>query len=237
MFIPCYCTSNDGFATFLKAFFGSDGYATQKTAITQKYVGITNERAKVQAIIRDSSFICNNRFVYDAYASDQSKSLYMMQYDFLSSVPGGYDTAIHGADLLPTYYSKTMNRTAVEYFLMKRAGISQTTASVFMHEIAGLATDYQNYLTSFAATGVPKGPLTWNKATVKGDSLNNVMETAWTPNPFGADFNFPTVDTQVSQVTCDFWRKLTLSLEGNPTQPSANEPELLLQDGTIKVDL
>ena len=62
-----------------------------------------DQRGRIADVIRDSSFTCNTRWLYDAYNSIGAGT-YMLQYDFLDYfLEQHYNDAIHASDLLPLF--------------------------------------------------------------------------------------------------------------------------------------
>lgn len=240
LFVPCYVTTDDGFSRFLDDFMPGDIYTPQKNAINQKYDVITDQKERAKAVIGDSSFYCNTRFVYDAYAQLKTAGVYMLKYEFFAT----FGAAVHASDLLPTFYSPSINVTALKYYLHQRTGISDTLLGQFIDRLPELAWEYQSYLTSFASLGLPKPAIdeahdtmvAWNSATVgSSGNLENVMDASF--HFFGPDFTFPHTDTQNSNATCWFWSNMSQWLE-NTAEPGFNgNPVLWLQHGAIKADL
>lgn len=144
----------------------------------------TTERARVKDVLNEASFVCNVRYLSDAYAGKN----YNLHY---SVAP-----ALHGVDLLPTFYNLNLDLGAVPVPLVPGFG--------------GFAQAYQSYLTSHARTGNPSTfkktvnlppAITWPKtgnSSADGDRLSGVL------NAGNLGFSLIT-DAQTARSRCDFW--------------------------------
>ncbi|MCJ1312563.1 hypothetical protein MMC25_006237 [Agyrium rufum] len=98
--------------------------------------------ARVAALIGDSSFVCNTRQLFGAY-SKVGIDVYMMSYSFLSQ----HNSSVHGSDLLPTFYTRSMDLK----FLIPNWAIRVLVRPSMLN----YSTAYQSYLTSHALYGNP----------------------------------------------------------------------------------
>jgi len=157
-------------------------------------------------IIRDSSFTCNARWLYDAFSS----SSWMMQYNFPVEVE-----AFHATDLIPLY----MNNFSDAYNMIS-TNIPPTT-TLAPRAISLLASGisqrvmptYQAYMGSFAVNGdpnpgrLPAAP-SWS-LPVSATTLGNVMDVS---EAFGWRL---TTDSQTAEDRCAFWQQMATMVEGS----------------------
>lgn len=146
----------------------------------------TTEFDRTKALIGDSTFQCNVRYLSDAYAGKN----YNLQY---SVTPG-----LHGMDLFPTFYNLNVDLAA----------IANTTSVPIVPGFGPLAQAYQSYLVSHARTGDPNKykktrnvppAIPWPKPS-GGDELSGVL------NVGDSGFNLIS-DPQTRESVCDFWRR------------------------------
>ena len=159
-------------------------------------------------MIQDSSFVCNTRQLYDAYSP--KTPVYMMNYHFLADYKQGY--AVHGSDLIPTFYSATMDLQAL---LCKLPTLFVDFLRLYIQRYA---RSYQSYLTSHALYGNPNQGARHGAAKVKwapagtsadGNFVQNVMEP-YLPSktdialrkPF---FRIAARDVLNTDDVCSFW--------------------------------
>ena len=155
-------------------------------------------------MIRDSTFTCNTRQLFDAYSN--ISSTYMMQY----SVGQTFGAAKHASDLLPTFWHQGWD---MKSFIMDYLHLEDWLADGAATALKALAPEYQLYLANHAISGNPN-PRSgshstyhpqWNVATVSTNGQNvqnvqNVLEVGLIPY---FDTTFTDVITYKS--TCDFW--------------------------------
>src|SRR5271154_1170730 len=103
-FVPQFMRTEADFTTFINDFMPEPQLAPVRAAVETQYPAQGppyngDQRARAGALIRDSTFTCNTRQLYEAY-KPRSTGLYMLQYDFLASK----NYALHGSDLLPTFW-------------------------------------------------------------------------------------------------------------------------------------
>lgn len=210
-FIPKFIHTEADFTTFVNDFLPEHSLFPVRTAVETKYPAQGppyngDPRARVAALIRDASFTCNTRLLYEAY-KNRSIGLYMMQYDFLETE----NLALHSYDLLPTFWNGEMDTAALfEKFIPH---ISPVLAKfiAFIFNKSGYAPSYQSYFASHALSGNPNTArsgrtVPWPNATDNGDKITNVMETGYS-FPFDF-FSGKTTDRVNTGESCNFWTNL-----------------------------
>lgn len=233
-FVPDWIRSMTDFETFLTNFMPRDEYSKQRSAIsaqypTTRYLGDNGPRERAHDVIQDSSFICNTRFLFDAYhGASPATPAYMMQYAFGQN----YGAAVHAADLFPTFLNKDASKKAFIKYMKEtiRLTVSEFWIGVLFGLEQSLAGIYQAYLASFATSGRPQpASLTAWDSAVAGEQLSSVMEVSlW-------GWNNKYTDSQSSESICSFWRNMTYWVEN--TARSAELPTLLTQNIEIKDSL
>ena len=245
LFVPCFVNADSGFSQFLNGFMPPAKYQTEQDLINQHYTD-SNQRTRAAQVIGDSSFYCNTRWAYDAYANLSGEGLYMMQYAFGEL----FGAAKHATDLPPTFWSSTIDEAALEEAL-ENGGVSSSKATTYVQTmLPKLGSEYQRYLAPFAYSGAP-GPYqtgvfslpAWNSATVDSASgdLTEVMQARW-GGLFLADFKSPTTDTHNPSGTCSFWKSIAQSVasatSSSTASPGATDPpKLLVQDRMFKAEI
>ncbi|KAJ2892035.1 Lipase 2 [Zalerion maritima] len=154
---------------------------------TSKY---STQSDRVNAFLRDSSFVCNIRHLTEAYGE---KKVWSMQY----SVTPGW----HGTDLFPVFYNPKLTAnswklTLASFFL-----------PVFGWMVAGISKSFQSYLTSYVVHGDPnEDRLIWNlPPTVNwGHPSLGDSSTGGVVNIGNWGFS-RTSDGQLGSAACDFW--------------------------------
>ena len=160
------------FEKFLFDFMPQSSLAPLRAKIANQYP-LSNYKgdqiARVGAVIQDSTFVCNTRQLFDAYSSRSrsSSSVYMMNYHFLAK----YNLAVHGSDLIPTFFTETMDFRALL--------CNFTFSGVVKDSMTKFASSYQSYLTSHALYGNP------NNGTTGG-----AKKVRWQPAKTSTDGNF-----------------------------------------------
>ena len=179
----------------------------------------TTERARVKALIGDSSFQCNVRYLSSAY----SGKTYNLQY---SVTP-----ALHATDLLPTFYNLNLDL----------ATFGGELSVPLIPGFGSFAQGYQSYLVSHARTGDPNTykktvnipvAITWPRPDLSGDQINNILDA----NDLGFKVTY---DGETTQSVCGFWEEVAAAvtdlggyappgsvvpstLQATPANPSAN---------------
>ena len=161
-------------------------------AIEKQYPPVGNgggpyqtEGDRVRALVRDSSFTCNTRYLAQAYPG----KTYSMQY---SITPGW-----HATDLLPAFWSTGLASSALG-----------TALEIALPFLSAFSIAYKSYLTSFARSGDPNKyraqlslppTINWPLANVgSGEQIGNVMNAG--------DLGFSLInDDKNEKSPCDFW--------------------------------
>jgi hypothetical protein len=195
-----------------------DRYIQQREAIIKQYpesafLQATGPWDRAHAVIQDSSFTCNTRFIFDAYYGTNPRTpAYMMHYGVGESK--GY--AVHAADLMPTYWNKDISSKTLFNFIKEtmRPNITKGEADLAYVAFSVLSPTYQSYLASFAAVGHPSASgAKWSPATPNddGDQLKNVMDVVW--GKIFPEFHPNFVDPQNSKNICSFWGNMSSWVE------------------------
>lgn len=198
------------FENFLDAFMPSDNLAPFRDRIKSQYPQ-ADQRERAALVIRDSSFTCNTRQLFDAYYP-LGKPVYMVNYHFL----GNLGKATHASDLLPTFSNKDLNMTNLVANCVKTKfpKIAQVIGAYMQNKFAPA---YQSYFKSHAIYGDPSTAgqglaqkVKWTPATLDGQEyVQNVLQPYY--NPLGTPFTL-TKDTITGKSTCDFWTQLAADL-------------------------
>jgi len=197
-----------------------DRYKQQRAAIDSQYPassfpGDDGAWNRAHAVIQDSSFTCNTRFIFDAYYNTKPTTpAYMMHYSFFGAL--GY--ALHASDLMPTYWNQDLTFDNFTNFMTDtiNPNITKTEAALAYHEFSELSSTYQSYLASFATVRYPtaSGWTTpyWYPAhpDTTGDQLEKVMDVSY---GVFSDFDGDFIDTQNSETVCSFWRNMSSWVE------------------------
>ncbi|KAI8963658.1 alpha/beta-hydrolase [Daldinia sp. FL1419] len=193
------------FDQFLDGFFPGTDLEPEKDAVKKQYNCTTDFGGDFQAclstIIRDSSFTCNTRDLFDAYPTVS----YMIQYAFLSA-----ENAFHATDVLPLFANSKDEVIGAVNALIK----DEDTAEAYAERLylANIPEEYQNYFAGFGLTGDPnKSPspptLQWPIANGSNNLLTDVMEVTYNWLHPSKAFRLVT-DNQNSNDTCSFWRDI-----------------------------
>lgn len=146
----------------------------------------TTEFDRAKAVLGDSEFYCNVRYLSDAYDG--------INYNLQYSVTPGF----HATDLLPTFYDLNVNLTAL--------GIDASYPLI--PGFGSFAQAYQSYLVSHARSGDPNTyakvsnvppTINWPKAgSVSANELTDVLNAG--------DLGFDLfTDTTTTETVCEFW--------------------------------
>ncbi len=201
IFVPSDVTTDAQFSTYVSEVFPpyaqSDGV---NSAIEARYPPVmsgksnyTTEFDRTKALLGDSSFQCNVRYLSDAYNGKN----YNLQY---SVTPG-----FHATDLLPTFYDLNIDLTA----------LGNSTPFPIIPGFGSFAQAYQSYLVSHARSGNPNTyakvlnvppTINWPKA---GSSSANVLTNVLN----AGDLGFSLVsDNETTESACNFWREVAAAV-------------------------
>ena len=220
------------FDNFVNAFMPEPELIPLRNTIKQRYdcqKAPCNGNPKLCAglLIRDSTFTCNTRQLYDAYKG----KAYMMQYSF----PAPYsDEAQHATDLLPTFVHKYTNISALlEKFVKPPPFFLELTASYIRH----MHDQYVKYLGSYAMWGNPNtarewGTPVWSFATDSGNLVQQVMKVKLgTLGPIPSGPYFEAISDSINtQQSCQFWTDAAVKVSGISKETVASKLALLAQN-------
>lgn len=199
--------------------------------------GTENQNLSVVArLIRDSSFTCNTRQLFDAYKN--KTNVYMMNYHFLHDLHllnQNINLAIHASDLLPTFFNQDVDVVGI---LEKCHSIPRRLAKLAAGFVNIFAPAYQSYLKSHAITGdpntysrFPADSVKWPPATTdpsdKHDKVKKVMEPILGIPPFRIAPEDPINTASI----CDFWNKIAADIM-KTIDTQENETSLLTVQGS-----
>ncbi|KAL8951799.1 MAG: hypothetical protein Q9222_002248 [Ikaeria aurantiellina] len=223
LFIPAAIQTDAQFTSFLDSVFpGYPKTAGVNAAIEARYPPVmsttpgsphnyTTERARVKDLLSESSFVCNIRYLSDAYEGKN----YNLQY---SVTPG-----LHATDLLPTFYNLNLDLNL----------FGQDVPFPIVPGFGGFAQAYQSYLTSHARTGDPNTykktlnippAISWPKpGGIDGDAFTGVLDAA------NLGFKLVT-DGQDARSRCDFWVQVAAAVTslGGYAPPESVVPSSLV---------
>ncbi|KAJ8131261.1 hypothetical protein O1611_g2365 [Lasiodiplodia mahajangana] len=199
-------STQDEFDEFLNDFLPGPNMEIYRIAISKQYNCTADFDGDfhrcLSIIIRDSTFTCNTRNLFEAYPN----SSYMMQYAFPWD-----DLAVHASDLIPLF---TNNRQQVAAIIESITGSTENGSAY--SELLGdkIPSMYKNYFASLSLYGNPNvGPsqpeVSWPVANGSADKLSDVMRVSW--DLFGHNFQLIT-DDQNANSTCSFWTELAKNL-------------------------
>ena len=192
LFVDGHIKTDEDFTKFLQNLFGQSVVNAGVTqTIENKYPPLSNGNSpyktqgeRVRAVVRDSSFTCNARFLAESYIG----KTYSMQY---SITPGW-----HATDLLAPFWSTGISTSPLGNAL-------QLALPLF----SGFAFAYKSYITSFVRSGNPNSKraiinipptINWNTANPAGEKVSNVLNAG--------DLGFSTIsDDKNLKSYCDFW--------------------------------
>ena len=244
LFVPKFIKSSADFDRFLMDFMPGSQLAAIRTKISNQYRTpiIGGQRARVKTLIRDSTFTCTTRQLYDTYKT--TTATYMLQYDFFKD----YELAIHGTDVLPTFFNTNVDMVAVFQDMLSKANKTKEIPTWILKDVGKIykrfAPAYQSYFASHAIYGDPNTvretseTVQWHTATDDGEHVTNVLRALYRYKLFGKDFDSQTTDTINTKSICDFWngigQEITMLMTENGLEGSFN-----VQDGlaNFKVEL
>jgi hypothetical protein len=244
LFIPKYVTDTSGFDTLLGYFLPSK-YSDIAQSVTDQYKIWTNGNNNTEMakqVIRDALFTCNTRYLYNSMSQNQqAQNAYMMDYQYLKN----FDLAVHGSDLLPTFWDSSVDLTCLSCFFYNNFDISQlcdndTTPDNCISKIENrlsltvsiLHKNFQNYLVSHAINDTPnwkdKSILipTW-KPVVAGDTFTNVMQVNY--NGLSSAFTPGASDQFNTAPRCTYWSNIANQVMER-AQDLADRDRLHVQD-------
>ena len=215
IFVPKWVSNDNDFTTFVSNFMPQPTLAPVREAIATQYPASAykNVTFRLNALIRDASFTCNNWQLFQAYHSHIPT--YMMEYNYTINFKGkNLLPAVHGTDLAPTFWNDE-----IHFWKFLQEVAQKLDKNISTLEAIGLATlyaefapHYQSYLVSNAIYGDPnKGSFqkhAWPTATTTVSAgitkVSNVQMASFTPLP-----QFTTiVDNIINVSACNFWQSV-----------------------------
>jgi hypothetical protein len=177
---------------------------------------------------RDALFTCTPRWLYNAAQKKGDMSVYLMEYAFYSFKLLNVTAAIHGSDLLPTFWNSGLNpKEIANKFIYPRvkcinSRIPKLAVENFIAAVANKSRDYQKYLVGHAISGDPNHghpSVTWDLPSVSGSELTDLLHvTANTP-----EFQNDYTDPLSLECICDFWAQMASDVTtGSTVDPSAS---------------
>ena len=219
LFVPSNVQTDQQFNNLIDVVFPSYAKAAGVNAAIEAHYppvmtgavhNYTTERDRVKALLGDSSFYCNVRYLSDAYNGKN----YNLQY---SVTPG-----LHATDLLPTFYNLNID-------LQTLAG----DASIpLIPGFGSFAQAYQSYLVSHARSGDPNKyrkainlppAISWPKPGNTGDALTGVLDAT--------DIGFMLeTDQDTRKSVCNFWIQVAAAVTnlGGYAAPGSVVPTTLV---------
>ncbi|KAL6720357.1 hypothetical protein ACLMJK_002278 [Lecanora helva] len=201
IFVPPNVRTDNDFNHFVQEEFPAYAQSSGvNAAIEARYPPVMNasvhnyttEFDRVKAVLSESSFVCNIRYLTDAYDGKN----YNIQY---SVTPG-----LHATDLVPTFYNLNLDLPA----------LSNATGFPLVPGFGSFAQAYQSYLISHARSGDPNTykktinvppAITWPKPISTGDEISGVLNAG--------DTGFSVIsDSQTRESTCEFWREVAAAI-------------------------
>ncbi|KAL2050067.1 hypothetical protein ABVK25_009677 [Lepraria finkii] len=201
IFVPADVQTDSEFNTFVDEMFPAYAKTAGLNSIIEVHYppvmsgtvhNYTTEFDRTKALLGQSSFQCNVRYLSDAYAGKN----YNLQY---SVTPG-----FHGTDLLPTFYNLNVDLTL----------FGDDESYPLIPGFGSFAQAYQSYLVSHARSGNPNTyaktvniplAINWPKAGDSGDEITGVL------NAGDAGFNLIS-DSQTTESICGFWREVAAAV-------------------------
>ncbi|CAO1601253.1 hypothetical protein XANCAGTX0491_004919 [Xanthoria calcicola] len=200
LFVPSSIKDNDDFIATVEYIYSA--YAKRAgitSSMTARYgeKNYTTASKRFKALLGDSSFYCNVRYLTDAYKGQTWNLKY-------SVLPG-----LHGTDILPAFYNLNLDLD----------GFGKSVPFPLVPGFGGFAQAYQSYLVSHARTGDPNthrkkiglSPIrAWPKPDGSGDMVEGVLQAG--------NLGFSVVsDGQVRRESCNFWQEMmeALTREGD----------------------
>lgn len=202
-FVPEFIRTEADAESYIREFFPQSELSDLRTAVLKQYPADGspyrgNARKRTEAVIRDLSFTCNTRVLYDAYHNNAKT--YMMQYN-VGSAEG---LAFHAADLIPLFWNGEFDFLSILKKLLPK--VPEIVLRGLLIIVRFEAPRYQSYFTSHAINGDPNSNSKphWKPAQNDSNYVKQVMEV--TGNLLGF-FNPKFTDVINTNKACDFWKQ------------------------------
>lgn len=213
-FVPPGIKTDKDFSTFISEFFPSYSQTDGVNAVIEgRYPPVESAKSnystefdRTKALLAESSFQCNIRYLTDAYNGKN----YNLKY---SVTPG-----LHGVDNIPIFYDANIDPTE----------LGDNVPFPIIPGFGSFAQAYQSYLVSHARTGDPNKyaklvnlppAIKWPKAgNSSADVVTNVLDAG--------DLGFHVIsDDATKESVCGFWRDVaaTLTNLGGEDYPKAKK--------------
>lgn len=210
LFVDKAIKDEAAFDKFLQKLMPQKHLKLVRDAIKAQYPlsAYSNDQIKrTGAVIRDSSFTCNTRFIYDS-REHTNTTTYMMQYNYLDY----WGAAQHATDILPTFWNTDWDLVDFLNQQLPSGYFTGLKANWVSGCIADLAPPFQSYLMSHAVSGNPNtfakdGNPVWSPGSGNKNEVANVMDIRHT-GIFGHLFNNYSTDAVNTHDACDFWREV-----------------------------
>ncbi|KAL9070491.1 MAG: hypothetical protein Q9157_005789 [Trypethelium eluteriae] len=224
----------------ISAFMPQSTMAMARQEIATQYSTLT-PALRYKAVVQDSTFTCNTRQLFDAYNSGKTP-VYMVKYAAYESL----NLALHGTDLLPTFWNQDVNFTAWMEELLEQAHIEQNSTTMafisrlndFFGPTSQFACQYQQHLVAHAVSGDPNAvnssqcsildDVHWITAMTSTTStttyVSNVVQATDNgilPRQSGTAFQI-VPDLITPNIVCDFWKQLADNYIHSPTLDSSD---------------
>ena len=216
-FVPSWIHDEDDIRTYIQNFIPQPDNAPLIDEIMDRYPAKNyylswprQVQARLVDIVRDLSFTCNTRYLFDAY--HESIPTYMGEYavDIILFL----EKASHGTDLAPLFWSPEGNFSA---FLESSAGQSGSSGipdgivtgmSEFFGNSTYFAPRFQSHFVSHAVFGNPNEgwdrDFPWPEAVSRSDGRVGNVSKAQT-NVLFAPFFVLVNDNTNTASACNFW--------------------------------
>lgn len=210
LFLADWVKTKADFTKFLELAFPGRALVRVRQSIETKYPSIAyddNQKQRTRAVLRDSTFVCNNYQIYTAYKN--TSQVYAARYE----IP----PAQHGTDLLPIIWNSNVNIPDLVKVVAPKIPdwLTNILAAIWLP----FATRYQLYFAGHALSGDPNHPthgrgLEWEVTTDDGKELTNAMKIGLMYTNPRHPFYHLGADAQVSANNCDFWNSVAGSISG-----------------------
>jgi len=254
-FIPSYAHSTDGFSQMLDAFLQVGNSTTrqaQKTCITTRYqnAGGGDPKKMAKAVIQDSMFVCNARFLYNAATnSGTTTPIWLMWYAFFANfkVPlkGTFDFAVHASDLLPTFWNSEFDPSSFSNMICDLAlpnwpKVCRDAVDLFFIALKAMRPTYQKYFASFILNSDPNpkssGAPPWPHPVNTNGVLSQVQKITGK-----GQYAAPQTDPFLDDAACGFWACMADAVVNNEI-PQCNcqpmtEMDFVVQESDGKDEL
>ena len=199
------------FDAFLLKLLPQPHLALVRAAIKSQYplsAYSKDQRKRAAAVIRDSSFTCNTRYLFDA-AQRSNTTAWMMQYNYLDY----WGAAMHAADILPTFWTADWDLVGFLKNQLPAGYFTGLEANWVGGCIADLAPAFQSYFMSHAVAGDPnryrrEGNPVWGPARDGEDGQMGEVLDVKHVGIFGHEFYNASVDSINTRSACGFWREV-----------------------------